>query len=280
MGKYHRPCNLKDALSVLAGGDVTLAAGCTDLFPTTQAQELPGSVLDLTAVEGLRGITRTEAGWRLGATTTWTDVLRAELPGGFDMLKAAAREVGSVQIQNAGTLAGNLCNASPAADGVPPLLALDAQVEVASVDGSRVLPLSDFLAGVRQTALHPGEMVVAVHVPEAAGRGQSVFHKLGARRYLVISIAMVAARIVAEQGVIKDAAIAVGACSPVAQRLSRVENSLRGLPLRDAASALRRVDIDPGLSPISDVRGSSDYREDVAFELVRRALLDLGGADV
>ncbi|MGX9350395.1 FAD binding domain-containing protein [Shimia sp. W99] len=280
MGKYHRPCNLKDALSVLAGGDVTLAAGCTDLFPATQAQEMPGAVLDLTAVEGLRGITRTEAGWRLGATTTWTDVLRAELPGGFDMLKAAAREVGSVQIQNAGTLAGNLCNASPAADGVPPLLALDAQVEVASVEGTRHVALSDFLIGVRQTALRPGEMVVAVHVPLGAGGGQSVFHKLGARRYLVISIAMVAARVVSEQGVIKDAAIAVGACSPAAQRLSRVENSLRGVPLRDAAATLRRVDIDPALSPISDVRGSSTYREDVAFELVRRALLDLGGADV
>ena len=130
MNAYHRPETLGDALALLAETPVTLAAGCTDLFPATELQELPGAVLDLTAIADLRGVCTTSEGWRIGATTTWSDLIAADLPPAFDMLKQAAGEVGSVQIQNAGTIAGNLCNASPAADGVPPLLALDAVVEI------------------------------------------------------------------------------------------------------------------------------------------------------
>ena len=137
MDVYHRPETLQDALALLNGTALTVAAGCTDLFPATPAQELAGQVLDITAIAALRGIDEGADGWRLGAATTWSDILRASLPPAFDMLKQAAREVGSVQIQNAGTVAGNLCNASPAADGVPPLLALDARVRLASVRGGR-----------------------------------------------------------------------------------------------------------------------------------------------
>ncbi|PSL17189.1 FAD binding domain-containing protein [Shimia abyssi] len=273
MGIYHRPCNLKDALDVLAKQDVTIAAGCTDLFPATEAQALSGPVLDITDIVGMRGISESDVGWRFGAATTWSDIVRAGLPTGFDMLVAAAREVGSVQIQNAGTIGGNLCNASPAADGVPALLALDATVEVASKRGVRVLAMHDFLTGVRQTALEPGEMVVAVHVPRESSAGRSVFRKLGARKYLVISIAMVAARVLSDGGVIREAAIAVGACSPVARRLGEVEAALVGVPL--VAATVSDGLVAHALAPISDVRGSDVYRADAAGELVRRALRDL-----
>src|SRR5262249_60124834 len=106
-----------------------------------------GSLIDITSLNEIRGISIERDVIRIGGLTTWTEVIRTPLPRCFDALKSAAREVGSVQIQNRGTVAGNLCNASPAADGVPPLLALDAEVELASSRGSRRLPLSEFLVG-------------------------------------------------------------------------------------------------------------------------------------
>ncbi len=145
-----------------------------------------------------------------------SDVLAADLPSCMDGLKAAAREVGAWQIQNAATVAGNLCNASPAADGVPPLLALNAAVTVQSATGSRTMPLQHFILGNRRTALAPGEMLTHIHVPAHDPRTRSVFLKLGARRYLVISIAMVSAVVLcARDGTIADLRVAVGACSAV-----------------------------------------------------------------
>ena len=148
-----------------------------------------------TGLAELRGISETASHIVIGARTTWTDIIRQPLPPGFDALKQAAREVGSVQIQNMASVAGNLCNASPAADGVPALMILDAEVELRSAQAARHLPLDQFILGNRRTALQPGEMVTAIRVPKAATAGASNFQKLGARRYLVISIAMAAARI-------------------------------------------------------------------------------------
>ncbi len=189
---YDRPETLPEALALLARAPRTVLAGGTDLYAATARQELEGAVLDITGVGELAGITRGAEGVRIGACTSWADVRDADLPPAFEALRAAAAEVGGRQIQNAGTVGGNLCNASPAADGVPPLLALDAEVELASAAGRRRLPLAVFLSGVRRTARRADEILTAVLVPEAAIRGRSVFLKLGARRYLVISIAMVA----------------------------------------------------------------------------------------
>jgi len=274
MSLYHRPGNLQEALDGLARAPAVVAAGCTDLFPATERAALDGPVLDITGIAALRGISKTAEGWRIGATTTWTDIARAPLPPGFDMLKQAAQEVGSAQIQNAGTVAGNLCNASPAADGVPPLLALDAAVEIASAIGTRVLPLARFITGPRATALRPGEILTAVHIPRDAGQGASRFLKLGARRYLVISIAMVAARIVAEQGRAAQVALAAGACGPVAARLPEVERALTGLPLSDLAAAIDAEAVGAVLSPIDDLRADAAYRRHAATELLRRAVTE------
>lgn len=275
MAAFYRPDTLETALDALAAAPVTIAAGCTDLFPATQARTLEGPVLDITAIAALRGISFSEDGVRIGATASWADVIRTDLPPAFDMLKQAAREVGSVQIQNAGTVAGNICNASPAADGVPCLLALDAEVEIASLGGQRRLPLTAFLTGPRQTALKPGEMVIAIHVPRAAMSGRSRFLKLGARKYLVISIAMVAARIVVEGANVTHAAIAVGACSAVATQLTELEQALLGAPLSGLAERLDPLAVASALSPIDDIRADSAYRRVAAAELVRRVLIDL-----
>lgn len=276
MAPYHRPETLDDALTLLARTQARVAAGCTDLFPATERPSLTGPVLDVTAIPTLRGIQRDEDFIRIGATTTWTDVIGADLPPAFDMLKEAAREVGSAQIQNAGTIAGNLCNASPAADGVPCLLALDAEVELTSVRGRRCLPLSAFITGVRETVCAADELVTAVLVPATATRGQSRFLKLGARKYLVISIAMVAVRLDTTAGQIANAAIAVGACSAVATRLPKLETALIGQALDPGiVSRVTEPSVADALNPIDDIRADATYRTIAATHLIRRALSTL-----
>jgi len=274
---YRVPSDLAAALEMKAGG-LTVLAGGTDVYPSHVGRPLE-PVLDISGLSELRGIAETPDGYRLGALTRWADVVAAPLPSGFDGLRAAAREVGSVQVQAAGTIGGNLCNASPAADGVPPLLTLDASVELASVSGTRVLPLEGFITGYRQTALAPDELLVAVLVPREMAEARAAFAKLGLRSYLVISIVMVAATIaVGSDGRIERARVAVGACSPVARRLNDLEAELAGRSTEEDLGALARPEHLSALTPIDDVRATADYRRDAALTLVRRILASCGGS--
>jgi len=271
MGDYLRPRALEEALQALTR-PFTVLAGGTDFYPARVGRSVTEDVLDIAGIAALRGISETSAGWRLGAITSWSQLVEANLPPLFDGLKQAAREVGGRQIQNAGTIAGNICNASPAADGVPALLTLDAEVELASRAGTRRLPLAAFITGARKTERQPDELVLALHVPRTRHDARSAFVKLGARRYLVISIAMASAAIEVAEGKIAAARIAVGACSPVAQRLPALEQALIGASF-DAHMGLR---VEPShlapLSPIDDIRGSAGYRSDAALVLLRRLL--------
>ena len=276
MERYHTPQTLGDACALLAEAPAVIAAGCTDLFPATQAKALPGPVLDLTGIADLRGIEETDDEIHIGALTTWTDIRRAALAPGLAMLQEAAAEVGAVQIQTSGTIGGNLCTASPAADGVPPLMAAEAEVVLTSLRGDRRMPLSDFLISPRKTALAPDELLTRVILPKPSGRSR--FLKLGARHSLVISIAMVAIRIVETDGRISGAAISVGSCGPVAARLTALEQALIGLPLADAPAAVTDARVAPALSPIDDIRADAAYRLTAAAELIRRALTDLSEA--
>jgi CO/xanthine dehydrogenase FAD-binding subunit len=273
MADYLRPTSLDEALQALARPWTVLAGG-TDFYPARVGPAIDENVLDIGGIAALRGITAGPDGWRLGATTTWSELLEAELPPLFGGLKQAAREIGGRQIQNAATIAGNLCNASPAADGVPPLLALDAVVELAGRAGTRHLPLASFITGNRRTVLAPGELLVAIHVPRPAGEARSAFLKLGARRYLVISIAMAAATLEIEGGRVVAARIAVGACSAVAQRLPALEAALLGATVDSLATRVEVSQLEP-LSPIDDVRGSAAYRREAAVTLLRRLLAGL-----
>ncbi len=272
--RYLRPASCDEALGMLSAPDTRIVAGGTDVYPALRDRAPRFDMVDVTGIADLRKITQEDDWLRIGAAATWSELIRHPLPPAFDGLKAAAREVGSVQIQNAGTVAGNLCNASPAADGVPPLLTLDAEVEVAGPEGARRLPLGDFILGPRRTALAPGEMVTAVLVPEPPAGAVSAFAKLGSRTYLVISIAMVSVLATAAEGRIAEARVAVGACSPVAVRLSALEADLAGRPVADLndLGLVTSAHLAP-LSPLSDVRGSAAYRVDAVGTLVRRALL-------
>jgi CO/xanthine dehydrogenase FAD-binding subunit len=267
---YARPATLTEALRLLAQGGWRVLAGGTDLYPGAGAR-LTGPVLDLSSVAGLAGITLTD-GLRIGAATTWASLIKADLPPACHALQQAAAQVGGRQVQVAGSIGGNLCNASPAADGVPPLLALGAEVELATASGARRLSLADFLTGPRRTALDPGEMLVAVVIPPAGLSGRSAFEKLGARSHLVISIASVAARVWLDGDRITGAAIAVGACGPVPVRLPQVEAALQGAPVARALDRISAGDVQSALSPIDDIRASAAYRHQSALELVRRAV--------
>ena len=278
MIEYHRVRSLAEALELKAryGRDLKILAGGTDVYPAKATRAGWGdrrhpALLDISGIGSLRGITAIPDGWKIGALTTWTDIVRADVPAQFDGLKSAAREVGGIQIQNRGTIAGNICNASPAADGVPPLLTMDAEVELASLGGMRRLPLSEFLTGYRQTGLAANEIVTAIRGPDLAGRGR--FMKLGARRYLVISIVMAAGLVeLSSDGVIVDARLAVGSCSAVAQRMPGLEAALVGQRL----ATLSLDGLDDGaldqLQPIDDVRATAEYRRQMAAELIRDVL--------
>jgi CO/xanthine dehydrogenase FAD-binding subunit len=260
-------------VSLLASPGGQILSGGTDFYPALSERLPRGLVVDITALREIRGISVEAEQIRIGGLTTWREVIRTPLPRCFDALKAAAREVGSVQIQNRGTVAGNLCNASPAADGVPPLLALDAEVELESAAGRRRMPLAQFLAGNRKTLRRADEILAAVLVPRRMENAASAFLKLGARRYLVISISMVAAVLQADEaGRVAEVHVAVGSCSAKAQRLTDLEKELVGHPARTGIGATVRAEHLKVLSPINDVRATADYRRDASLTLVQRAL--------
>lgn len=284
MVAYYRPATLDEALAIRAARDVMPLAGATDVYPAKAARAGWGDmrhkdILDIGRLAELRGISEQADHWRIGALTTWTDLIRADLPPLFDACKRAAREVGGVQIQNRGTLAGNICTASPAGDGIPNLLALDARIELASAQGRRLVPMPAFIDGYRHTVCRADEIVTAILVPRPARPARSHFLKLGARKYLVISIVMAAGVVeIDDDGRIGAARIAVGSCSAVPQRLGALETALAGQPV-----AAARDLVDPThlatLAPIDDIRASGAYRQHAALALVRDLLSELAASD-
>ena len=271
MASYLRPTQLRHALDALAAQPRTILAGGTDHFPARTLHEPEEDILDISALENLREIDRADHHWRIPALTTWTDLLQHRLPPLFDGLRHAASQIGGRQIQNAGTLAGNLCTASPAADGVPALLALDAAVELQSATTTRSLPLADFILGPRHTARRADELLTALLIPHRDAT--TTFEKLGARRYLVISITMVATTIATDAaGRVMHAAIAVGACGPVATRLPGLEAAFLG---HVPSAGLIHPDHLAPLRPIDDLRAPAAYRLEATLELLRRAITPL-----
>ena len=270
MLNYYRPENLNDGLVALSENSWTLLAGGTDFYPARVGKHLNEKVMDLTGIRELRSIRENDDQIYIGALTTWTDIVNSNLPAAFEGLKKASKTIGGVQTQNAGTICGNICNASPAADSVPNLMALEAKVQLMSVKETRVLPLEDFILGNRKTARKRDEFVTGLIIPHPGKDARGNFEKLGSRAFLVISIAMVG--VVAklnESGEIANLNVAVGACSAVSQRLYLLEKEAKGQKLKD-------LEIKPlhfeNLEPIDDIRGTADYRNAVISELVMRAV--------
>ena len=279
MAIFAQPESTQEALTLLAEREWTLLAGGTDFYPALGNTQPDGNVLDLSKLSELRKITEDKDHWHIGAMSTWTDVIESDLPNAFDALKLAAKEVGSVQIQNRGTVVGNICNASPAADGIPALLCVDTIVRSASSTGTRDTLLKDFVTGNRKTMLDASEMVVDLLIPKSSAAGHSTFIKLGSRKYLVISIAMCATRLnVDNNNLIEAAAISIGSCSVVAKRLHQLEQELIGQKFSAELCNSVQAHHVKDLSPIDDVRASAMYRQDSALELTKRSIATLVGA--
>jgi len=263
-----------DAVPIAGGTDlmVGLNAAALSSRATGAAGAAPAALLDLTGVVELTEWGRADGHVRIGATVTYSriiDELAAECPG----LAAASRTVGSPQIRNRGTVAGNLGTASPAGDAHPPLLATGAVVEVESVRGRREIAIDDFFLGVKRNALAPDELIRAVRVPVAPGPQQ--FAKVGPRNAMVIAVCTVA---VALDPVRRAVGTGIGSAAPTPRRSTAAEACAADLPWASAGpldeDLVREfgAKVAAAAAPIDDVRSTADYRRHALSVLAGRAL--------
>lgn len=257
--ELREPRSLDEALRMLRDdGPLTPVAGCTDVFVGLHFGTQPARrFLDLWGLDELRGVEARDGVLRLGALTTYTEAARSEaVRERLPILAAAAREVGGVQIQNRGTIAGNVANASPAGDTLPVLAAAEAVVVLRSVDGERRVPFGELYTGYRTTVIRPEELIVAVEVPPVPGR--QWFRKVGTRAAQAISkVVMAAVRA-------PHPRIALGSVAATVVRLPATEACLAaGGSIGEAQEALRAE-----IRPIDDVRSTAEYRLRVAANLL------------
>jgi CO/xanthine dehydrogenase FAD-binding subunit len=259
-----QPRSLGDALKMLRDeGPLVPLAGCTDLYVALNFGTLrPTRFLNLWHLDALRGIEARGTTLRIGALTTYTDLntsaaIRRRLP----MLAAAAREIGGVQIQNRGTIGGNVANASPAGDTLPVLLAADAVVVLRSAAGTRRVPMTSFYTAYRQSVARPDELIVGFDVP--AVRGRQWFRKVGTRAAQAIAKVVVAGVWETGRGGERPR-LAIGSVAPTPLRLSQTEQALGGgASLAEAQEILQRE-----ITPIDDLRSTAAYRRQVAANLL------------
>ena len=274
-----RAASLDEALALLAEGGWTPFAGGTDLMVLLEAGTLPGTrFVDLWPVPELRGISASADGVRIGALSTYTDLLDSPLVvSEYPLICAAARETGAVAIQNRGTVGGNIANASPAADLPPALLVYDAELELASVRGRRRVKYDGFHRGYKKMDLASDELVVNVILPRTTGRPRVSYRKVGTRRAQAISKVCFAglAQLETRQdghATVRDIRLAYGSVAPTVVRARAAEAVLRGrLPdpstIADARAALRT-----DITPIDDLRSTAEYRLKVAGNLLEEFL--------
>jgi CO/xanthine dehydrogenase FAD-binding subunit len=274
--EYYAPASLEEALARLnlAAGGAQIIAGGTDLIPRMRAGLLyPKLLIDLRTLD-LAEIRQDDNFVCLGAQVTHSQLLESEiLSRHYPALGAACGQIGGPSIRNRGTLAGNLVNASPAADAAPPLMVYDADLLLVREGAERWLPLADFFLGPGQTVLARDELLKEMRLPLPARRTAAVFLKLGKRKAMAIAVVSVAVRLtVNKRGEINQARIALGSVAPRPLRVMAAENVLLGVPLEkaciDEAASIAAGEV----SPISDIRASSHYRRRMVGVLVRRAL--------
>lgn len=274
---YLQPSTLDEAIELLAlhGEQARILAGGTALLLDIQRGECsPTYLISLDSVPGLN-IVHNNGGWRIGALTTISDLAAfATKHPALRALVDSAWLFGGRQVRNMCTVGGNICKASPGADMAPPLLCLDAELQLSGPDGERSTPLDGFLVGPDQTAIRPAEVLTEIIVPPLPPRTGTAFFKVMRRRAMDCSIVAAAARItLADDGqTVVEARVALGAVAPNPFRVNQAEallvgNTLSPDLLREAAMAARDVS-----SPISDVRASADYRRMLVKTLVERAV--------
>ncbi len=270
------PRSVDEALRVLSdrGSDAKLLAGGTDLLPQMKNGLLkPACVIDLSGVARVKALQPDATGLRVGAAVPARALERdATARSTYTALSESAALVGSVQVRNLATLGGNLCNAAPSADMAPPLLTLDAEAVIVGSKGERRVPIADFFTGVRRTVLAADEILVEIVVPTPGPRSGGNYLRHTPRRELDIAVVGVAAQLTLANGVCSKARIALAAVAPVPLRARQAEQALEGKPVTPEAIE-RAAELAVGVAkPISDQRGSADYRRHLVRVLTRRTL--------
>lgn len=274
------PGTLADAYNLLAEGGWTPLAGGTDLMVriTGEIGEPPDRLLDIWRLDALRGIEVRDGVLTVGALATYTDIRRSEaITRHLPVLAEAAATIGAAQIQNRGTIGGNVVNASPAGDTLPLLLAVDARIVLGSRRGERIVVAADFWTGYRITARSDDELVLRVEVPLPAGR-KVRFRKVGTRRAQAISkVVMALAWSTDDAGAWHDVRVAYGSIAAVPVRIPAVEAVLEGAaPGADRAERARAA-VETSIQPIDDVRSTADYRREVSGRILSRVLHEEAG---
>jgi carbon-monoxide dehydrogenase medium subunit len=263
-----------ECVKALSGAGVKLVAGGTDLLPQMKNGLLkPATVVDLSGVAALRALEADAKGLRVGAAVTARTLERdARVRGPYASLADSGALVGSVQVRNLATLGGNICNAAPSADMAPPLLALDAEAVIAGPKGRRRVPMQEFFTGVRKTVLGPDELLVEFAIPAPGPRSGGSYLRHTPRRELDIAVVGVASQVTLSNGVCSKARIALAAVAPTPVRATAAERALEGQPLTPARiEEAARLAVEAA-RPISDQRGSVEFRRHLVRVLTQRTL--------
>lgn len=270
--EFFEPTTLAEASRLFAQEHAQLLAGGTDLVIGMKAlTEMPQSVISLQKIAGLTGITRDAGGVSIGAMTKVRDIeVSEEIQNGYTALAEGAAEIGSIQIRNLATLGGNIAHASPAADTVAALLALDAQVDIASADGERSVPINALFTGPGQTVLTAGEIITQFRLPSPASGSHYIKHKI--REVMDLAFIGVAAAVDMDDGTITGARIGLAAVAPTPIRAPEAEELLAGNSLTDALLAEAGEAAAAACSPISDLRCSAEHRREMVDVLTRRTV--------
>lgn len=278
MSDFLQPSTLEAALQARAEHpDYLLVAGGTDVYVASKDRQAPLGMIDLFGIPRLCDIVdAADGGIRVGAATTYADLLAdSRVAECFPVLHAACREIGAAQIQARGTIGGNVITSSPVGDALPPLLALDAEVEVASKSGTRRMPYGEFHTGYRKVDLAADELLVAIHLPPPHAESVQCWRKVGTRRAQSISKVMMAAVAHLEEGVIARARISLGAVADRTIRALKTEECIVGQAPNEQTAQAARLTLHSEISPIDDLRSSARYRLGVAENLVARFILSL-----
>jgi xanthine dehydrogenase small subunit len=273
------PTTLAEVYALLTerGRSIKVIAGGTDLMVLMNAHQLnDAEFLDIWRVNELRGITDDGDALRIGALSTYTQLIRSALiQPHVPSLVAASRTIGAIQIQNRGTIGGNVVNASPAGDSLPVLAAYDAEVEIGSGRGTRLVAFNRFYAGYRRTVLESDELVLAVRIPKLKKGERDFFWKVGTRRAQAISKTVMAARAQIANGRIESISIGVGSVAPTVIRVPQTERLLAGAALTSDLVDRARHLIAQEVAPITDLRSTEHYRRTVTGNVLAKFLRSL-----
>lgn len=282
MSMFFQPLTLEEALTLLNRENTMVCAGGTNLYVDRRhGKFLDKDYVSLDKLEELKLAEEKEDDWHIGSMVTFSCAEKLRIPGGTCFTEASAM-VGAPQIRNRGTVGGNIISASPAADVVPALMALDAKVVLKSVNGERIAALSEFMKGPGKTDLKPGELMTEIIIPK--GCGVSAFDKAGKRNALAIAICNQAVYMETENGKITEVRVALGSVGPTALRAYCAETLLKGSEassLKDAEyKAALKAALLEDICPITDIRASKEYRQTVAFRMLVHNLEELWKEDV